>query len=80
MSAEGRLDEIHATAADAACDLDRTYFDEHPEQDGYIRQPVDHELCPAFAGCLDHSELLIAVRRLGFGLRGRMPVWAGARA
>jgi hypothetical protein len=38
--------EPHATAQEAACDLDRQYFQEHPLERSYVRQYVEGEFPP----------------------------------
>lgn len=80
MSPDKHLDPLHEQAIEAACDLDRAYFDGHPDQDGYYRQAVDHETCAAFTGCVDHSQVVIEVTSFGPGLRARRPIPAGVRA
>jgi hypothetical protein len=79
MTTDVRLDP-HEGAVEAACDLDRAYFDEHPNEATYVRRPIDHELCGPFETCLDYSTLVVEVVSLGPGVRARMPIPAGARA
>ena len=78
--AEVRLDPVHEAAIEEACSIDRAYFADHPDDELYVRRPVDHELCGAFTACLDHRDLLIQVINFGDGLRARLSITAGARA
>jgi hypothetical protein len=80
MNADARLDPLHEQAIEAACDLDRAYFDEHPEAEEYIRRAVDHELCGPFPECFDYARTVIRVMSFGPGVRARMPIAAGGRA
>ena len=42
--------DLHGHAVDYACDLDRAWFADHPGEDTYYREAVEHEWCRAAAG------------------------------
>ena len=66
------LDPLHAAAVDAACDLDRTFFERHPRAATYVRPALAHEACVPGHACrsIEH----IAVWQLEPGLRARWPL------
>ncbi len=75
-----RPDAHHEAAIEAACDLDRAYFAENPDQSRYIRPPIAHEACFTGYGCWDLVGCLIEVFQVVPGVRARAIVPAGARA
>ena len=68
----------HDVAIEAACDLDRRYFEEHPEAVEYLRRPVEHEVCIPGHPCWSLAGYLVMVRQFAPGVRARMIVPAGA--
>jgi hypothetical protein len=75
-----RLDPLHEAAVDAACDLDRGYFAEHPSAGCYVRRPLDHEGCLPGERCSDLRGFVVTVTYHGPDVRSRRLVPAGARA
>jgi hypothetical protein len=65
--------DYHGHATDYACDQDRRWFGEHPDQATYTRSAVEHEFCQFFPACV---ELVGEVRVVSVadGLRTRSPI------
>ena len=66
---EVRVDALHAAAIEAACDLDRGWFERHPDAVTYVRPALDHEASVPSGPC--RSLALVQVGQIEPGLRAR---------
>jgi hypothetical protein len=63
------VDALHAAAIEAACDLDRAWFERHPEVRTYVRPALEHEACIPGQPCRSYA--LMQVCQVEPGLRAR---------
>jgi hypothetical protein len=63
------VDVLHAAAIEAACDLDRSFFERHPGAVTYVRPALEHEACLPGGPC--RSLERVQVWQIEPGLRAR---------
>ncbi len=63
-----------ADAADAAMEADRLYFERHPGETVYYREPFPGESFGS-AAVPDGASAMVEVRQIGPGLRTRAQYW-----
>jgi hypothetical protein len=65
------VDAVHEAAIEAACDLDRSWFERHPETTTYVRPALEHEACVPGGPCVHYRR--VQVWQVAPGVRAR---WA----
>jgi hypothetical protein len=66
------VDSVHEAAIEAACDLDRAWFERHPEASSYVRPALEHELCLPGGPCVSYDRMW--VWQAAPGVRARFPM------
>jgi hypothetical protein len=75
--------DLHGHAIEFACDQDRAWFESHPDESCYIREPVEHEWCISDADgrCVSvvdpppGATFLVEVFMIGPRVRARRPIF-----